>query len=160
MTARIEGDFVVFLIGARVNRPWKIGKLFSFGKTMPQMLAQLQRQPELGLLGFETYGVLRSVIVQYWRSWEHLENFARSKESTHYPAWVWFNKNVGFGGDFGIWHETYLIRAGDYEAVYTNMPPRGLGKVADLVPATGRLAFAAGRLGREAQGTPPDEPSE
>ena len=24
MAARIEGDFVVFLIGMRVNRPWKV----------------------------------------------------------------------------------------------------------------------------------------
>ncbi|WP_197681314.1 hypothetical protein [Afipia sp. GAS231] len=27
MTARIDGDFVVFLIGMRVNRPWKIWKM-------------------------------------------------------------------------------------------------------------------------------------
>ena len=33
----------------------------------------------------------------------------------------------------GIWHETYLVRAGDYEAVYSNMPPHGLGKAAKLV---------------------------
>ena len=157
MTARIEGDFVLFLIGARINRPWKIAKLLTFGKTMPRMLAELQRKPEFGLLGFETYGTLKSVIVQYWRSWQHLENFARSKDATHYPAWLWFNKNIASDGDVGIWHETYLVRAGEYEAVYNNMPPRGLGKAAELIPATGRLASAAGRLGREAQGTAPED---
>ena len=156
MTARIEGDFVVFLIGARINRPWRIGKLLRFGKAMPRMLRELQQKPELGLLGFETYGALRSVIIQYWRSWEHLEAFARGKEATHYPEWLWFNQNVGSNGDFGIWHETYLVHAGEYEAVYNNMPARGLGRAAELVPATGRLASAAGRLNREAKSAPPE----
>jgi hypothetical protein len=34
----------------------------------------------------------------------------------------------------GIWHETFLVRAGEYEAIYDNMPPYGLGKAGDLVP--------------------------
>ena len=33
----------------------------------------------------------------------------------------------------GIWHETYRVRAGEYEAVYGNMPPFGLGKAGRLV---------------------------
>ena len=94
---------------------------------------------------------------QYWRSWEHLEAFALSRDATHYPAWVRFNKMIGSGGDIGIWHETYLVRAGDYEAVYNNMPLRGLAKAAELIPAEGKLAFAAGRLDRESQGSPPED---
>lgn len=157
MTAQIEGDFVVFLIGARLNRPWKLLKMAGFGRWMPRMLTELQQKPELGLLGFEVYGVLRSVIVQYWRSWEHLEAFARSPESTHHPAWRWFNQAIGSGGDFGIWHETYLVRAGDYEAIYNNMPPRGLGRAAELVPASGRLSSASERLGRQPKGEAPED---
>ena len=38
------------------------------------------------------------------------------------------------GGRTGIWHETYLVRAGEYEAIYGNMPPFGLGKAGRLVP--------------------------
>ena len=30
MTAEIEGDFVVFLIGMRINKPWKIHKCCRF----------------------------------------------------------------------------------------------------------------------------------
>ena len=34
----------------------------------------------------------------------------------------------------GIWHESYLVRAGQYEAIYGDMPPFGLGKAGRLVP--------------------------
>ena len=49
-------------------------------------------------------------------------------------------------GDIGIWHETYLVRAGEYENVYSGMPPHGLGRVGELVPADGTLSEAQGRL--------------
>ena len=40
----------------------------------------------------------------------------------------------------GIWHETYLVRAGEYEAIYGNMPPYGLAKASSLVPLQGSTA--------------------
>jgi predicted ATPase len=49
-------------------------------------------------------------------------------------------------GDVGIWHETYRIRAGDYETIYNGMPPIGLGRAGRLVPATGRRDTARARL--------------
>jgi hypothetical protein len=42
--------------------------------------------------------------------------------------------------DVGIWHETYVIKPGHYEAIYSGMPPYGLGKVGKLVAATGKRA--------------------
>ena len=50
--------------------------------------------------------------------------------------------------DVGVWHETFLVRAGEYEAVYYAMPPRGLGKAGRLALAVGARATAARRLGR------------
>ena len=49
---------------------------------------------------------------------------------------VWRNyvKRVGKGARSGIWHETFLVRGGEYEAIYTNVPARGLGKASELVP--------------------------
>jgi len=87
------------------------------------------------------------MLVQFWRSFEHLETYARSRDAAHWPAWVDFNKRVGSSGDVGIWHEAYLVPAGAYECIYNNMPPTGLGTVATLVPAAGRMATAAGRAG-------------
>ncbi|WP_222869687.1 monooxygenase family protein [Roseobacter fucihabitans] len=45
-----------------------------------------------------------------------------------------------------VWHETYQIKAGQYEAVYSGMPPFGLGKASELVPATGSQSEARLRL--------------
>ncbi len=87
------------------------------------------------------------LIIQYWRSFEHLEAYARSKDHVHWPAWVAFNKQVRHSdGDVGIWHETYKVAAGAYEAIYGGMPAIGLGKVSTLVPATGQRQTARGRL--------------
>ena len=49
-------------------------------------------------------------------------------------------------GDVGIWHETYKVREGEYECIYNNMPKYGLGKVGELIPATGRKEYAVGRI--------------
>jgi hypothetical protein len=49
-------------------------------------------------------------------------------------------------GDVGIWHETYVIQPGNYEAVYSGMPPYGLGKAGRLVSASGKHEAARSRL--------------
>jgi hypothetical protein len=148
MAAQIEGDFVVFLIGARINKPWKVHKWLPVALAMRRMIKELQAHPEAGFLGHEEAG---TVMVQYWRSFEHLERYARSPDQQHFPAWVDFNrKNANARGDVGIWHETYLVRAGEYEAIYSGMPAYGLGKVSSLVPATGRKKSARARVTGEA----------
>lgn len=144
MAAQIEGDFVVFLIGMRINKPWKLHKWLPVFLGMPRMLNELKARPDSGFLG-AIFGL--KVIVQYWRSFEHLEAYARSKDSEHWPAWVAFNKRSGRSrGDVGIWHETYLVSAGRYEAIYSGMPPIGLGQAGTLVPATGHLESSRGRI--------------
>jgi Monooxygenase af470-like len=147
MTADIEGDFVVFLIGARFNKLWNLPKHFWFVKSMPGMLKELEKQPEMGLLGYRQHFGLRSVsILQYWRSYEHLEAYSRNRDAIHFPNWVRFNKTVGSNGDIGIWHETYKVAAGQYETVYNNMPAYGLGEASKLVPAAGYRTTARGRI--------------
>ncbi len=46
----------------------------------------------------------------------------------------------------GIFHESYLVQAGEYECVYANMPRTGLARVGEAVPATGRMQSARSRL--------------
>jgi len=112
---------------------------------MPRMLKELKAKPEIGLLGAQSIGF---TVVQYWRSFEALERYARSADGAHWPAWIAFNERVGGSrGDVGIWHETYRIAAGEYEAVYSGMPAYGLGSVGTLVPARERLETVRGRLG-------------
>jgi hypothetical protein len=162
MTAQIEGDFVVFLIGMRINRIWKVWTWLPVFLAMPRMLRELEDHPESGFLGARQYAgsPIRPMLVQYWRSFEQLEAYARSKDSEHWPAWVAFNKRVGSSGDVGIWHETYLVPDGAYESVYNNMPAIGLGEATTLVPAAGRRATAAGRAGIREEAYPEGAPTE
>jgi Domain of unknown function (DUF4188) len=162
VTAEIEGDFVVFLIGMRINRMWKPWKWLPVFVAMPRMVRELEGKPECGLLGASLYlgSPRRPMVVQYWRSFEHLEAYARSRDNAHWPAWVAFNKRVGSSGEVGIWHESYLVPAGSYECVYNNMPPTGLGAAASLVSASGRRAAAASRAGRRDEAYPHDALSE
>ncbi|WP_345984366.1 DUF4188 domain-containing protein [Sulfurimonas sp. HSL-1656] len=146
MTARPEGEFVVFLIGMRINKPWKVHKWLPVALAMPRMLKELQADPELGLLHYEQWFGRTIILVQYWKSFEHLEQFAGLKDGEHPPAWAQFNKRVGSSGDVGIWHETYVVRPGQYENIYHNMPQFGLAKAFGFVEAEGRHTTARGRL--------------
>ena len=146
VTADIEGDFVVFLIGMRINKPWKVHKWLPVFLAMPKMIRELQQRPESGFLG-HIPGL--GVIVQYWRSFADLEAYARDQNQSHWPAWVAFNARAGKSrGDVGIWHETYLVRAGEYECIYSGMPPFGLAKASATVDVAARLESARDRIHR------------
>jgi hypothetical protein len=151
MAGKLEGEFVVFLIGMRINRWWKPHKWLRVAAAMPRMIRELEQHPELGYLGSERWLGRTTVMVSYWRSMDQLMAYARSRTHEHLPAWREFYRLVGTNGDVGIWHETYRVRPGDYESVYANMPSFGLGKVGELVEATGRRDTAVGRLAAEAR---------
>jgi hypothetical protein len=145
MTAEIEGDFVVFLIGARLSKLQLARSFVDLGgrRGMKHMLDYLVERPEKGLLAYEM-GI--PTIVQYWRSFEHLEAFAKDKDDPHLEVWRQYWRRVGRTGRTGIWHETFLVKDGQYEAVYGNMPARGLGKAGRLVPVS-ESSSARDRLG-------------
>jgi hypothetical protein len=146
VTARFDGEVVVFLIGMRINRLWKVHKWLPVARAMPQMLRELRADPESGLLGFESWVGNPTISLQYWRSFEHLERYAKDAARRHRPAWAAFNRAVGSNGDVGVWHETYRIRPGDYECIYNNMPPFGLARATAAVPALGALESARSRM--------------
>jgi len=149
-TAQIEGPFVVFVIGMRVNRLWAVHKWLPVVRAMGPMLRQLLTQRDLGLLHAEPMLYWRGVaLVQYWRSFEQLKQFARSPAATHLEAWKRFNRAIGGDGSVGIWHETFRVQAGQYESIYGNMPRRGLARAGAHLPATGRRETAKRRLGLE-----------
>ena len=146
MTAEVKGDFVVFLIGMRINNLWKIHKWLPVAMAMPKMVNELYKNPDMGFISHEQWFGRTTIMVQYWKSFEHLENYAKSKTSNHLPAWAEFNKKIGSNGDVGIWHETYLSKQGSYESVYNNMPKFGLAKAMSCVPATGKYQSANDRI--------------
>ena len=148
MTAEVDGDFVVFLIGARPTKLRLLRSLLDLGgrRGMKHMLDYLVAHPEKGLLGYQM-GL--PVIVQYWRSFEHLEAFAKDANDPHLAAWRNYWRRVG---------KSYQVRAGEYEAVYGNMPPFGLGKVGRLVPVS-ESSSARERLKAMATGATDNAPS-
>ncbi len=146
LTAEMDGEFVVFLIGMRINRLWKIHKWLPVAQAMPRMLKELAAHPDTGFLSAEMWFGRTTVMVQYWRTFEQLNRYAKNKNAEHLPAWSAFNRHIGTGGDVGIWHETYLIAPGRHESVYVNMPAFGLSKAGRAVKATGKRKSAAGRI--------------
>ncbi len=147
MSAQMEGEFCVFLIGMRFNRLWKVNRWWPVFRAMPKMLRELEEHQELGYLGGHFWLGRTTMVLQYWRSPTQLIAYASGKEHQHLPAWRAYTRAIGNSGDVGIWHETYLIKPGSYETIYHNMPPFGLGRVGTLSPATGRHQFAKDRLG-------------
>ena len=140
-TASLEGDFVVFLIGAEDWGPEQ-GSAAS-----DLLLAELEADPTKGLLGYQVFGGLGGVIVQYWRSFEALESYAKNPDAKHAPIWrAWNRLAEGDRAAGGIWHETFLVPAGGFEAVYQNMPVMGLQKAGRPVTVTEARTTARQRL--------------
>lgn len=145
--AEMDAGFVIFLIGMRVNKPWKVWKWMPVATAMTRMLIELGKRPELGLLRVESQFSFPNVTAtQYWKSFEALEAYAKARDHAHLPAWQAFNKAVASNGDVGIWHETYVIEPGKYENIYNNMPPYGLGAVGRVVDAVGARQEARQRV--------------
>ena len=147
MTAQLDGDFVVFLIGMRVNKWWKFWKWVPVVIAMPRMLIELAKRPELGLLhARNVFGFPNLIVIQYWRSFEQLQAYASDRSLEHLPAWRDFNRKIASNGDVGIWPETYLVKSGAHESLYNNMPRWGLAVAGTPVPAEGSRKSARGRL--------------
>lgn len=146
-TAQMDGDFVVFIIGMRFNKLWKVHKWFPPFVVMPKMLRQLQQHPDKGLLGARmSIGGRTITVVQYWRSFDHLDAFAKNPADPHLPAWRAFNKRVGSSGDVGVYHETYRVGRGQHESIYSNMPIMGLAGAGESVPVGKKTDSARERI--------------
>jgi hypothetical protein len=147
-TAAYQGELVVFLIGMRVNSLVKVREWLPVARAMGPMLRELMKDRASGLLGFRSLPTWRGItLIQYWESVEKLQAFANDADRKHRPAWVEYFRNSYQGGAVGIWHETYVVPAGNTETIYGNMPLHGLGRVRGVEPVGRRGESAAERLG-------------
>jgi heme-degrading monooxygenase HmoA len=123
-----DEDVVVFLIGMRINKRFAFGKWLPVFLAMPPMIRELyEHKEELGFLSMESFfGLRTTIMITYWRSTEDL--LAYAKQQKHLTAWREFNKKVGDNEAVGIYHETYSVQKGNYEAFFGNMPLYGLAK--------------------------------
>jgi len=139
-------DIVVFIIGMRINKRLAIHKWLPVFNAMPGMIKELHsNKEELGFLSMESYfGLRTTAMIQYWRSTEDLLAYAKNEK--HLTAWKKFNQKVGNNDAVGIYHETYQISNGHYEAIYANMPHYGLGRALNTIPITSEWNSAHKRL--------------
>jgi hypothetical protein len=146
MTHDYDGDLVVFLIGMRINKPWRPDLWLPVFSAMPGMLAELLKDKESGLLGYRlTLGAGGPLLVQYWNSHEKLYRYASDRNAAHRPAWAAFNRRARKApGAVGIWHETYVVERA--ESIYVGMPVAGLAAATSVVPVARRGETAAERL--------------
>lgn len=140
VSAAPEGDFVVFLVGMRFR--WRqVSRWWAHFQAMSRMVSELNHDPESGYLGGESWIGNPTIMVQYWRSFEHLRSYAHNPDRHHKHAWAAFNAALANGADLGVWHEAYQVRASDYFTLYNRMPPFGLARATRTIrPARRRPA--------------------
>lgn len=146
MTHSHDGTLVVFLIGMRVNKPWRPDLWMPVFAAMPAMLRELTTDPASGMLGFRTVlGPAGPTVIQWWESEEQLYAYASRPDAEHRPAWTAFNQRARKApGAVGIWHETYVV--GRAESIYVGMPASGLARATSLMPVGRNADRAADRL--------------
>ena len=128
----------MFIIGLRVNTFFAVRRWIPAALEMRPLLRALFTHPEKGMLGAQTFFYWRGIaLVQYWRSFDDLETFARDKGDPHLGAWRRFNKNIGSDGSVGIFHETLSCR--------------GRAASTTHVSATGPRETARRRLGGQSE---------
>lgn len=154
VSMQLQEPFIMLILGIRVNR------FLLFWKWIPAviwslpMLYTLVRHEAAGFLGGQaTYFWPGIGLIQYWRSFDDLERFARSKQHPHLKAWRWYNKSIGAKGSVGLWHEVFLVKPGRHEVMYENMPLFGLVAATKAIPFAEHWPPAHLRLGEE------DEPA-
>ncbi|GAA5165719.1 DUF4188 domain-containing protein [Amycolatopsis dongchuanensis] len=160
-TARLDSGspddtgVVLFLIGMRVNKWWRVDQYVWVFLAMARMLRHLAEHPEAGMIRARNWLGRTTMQVGYWRSLEHLVAFAADNDAPHAPAWRRYYRRASQSGAVGVWHETYLVGPGSFEAIYANMPLFGLAEAVghakvDRTTSSSRQRVARGRASRRA----------
>ena len=145
--ARIDGPFVVFTIGMRINRLWAIRRWPKPAWNTYRMLGHLADDPPVGYLGGELFFYWRGIgMIQYWRDFDALESFARDRERPHLAAWRQLAAQTANDTTFGYWHETYKVAPDNYECIYGSMPRFGLARASTHAPIAASSETARSRL--------------
>lgn len=92
-------------------------------------------------LGWGHFGVL-----QYWANYEALEKWAH--RPPHSDWWREALERIRTRGDFGIYHETYLVPRSGIESIYLDCPAVGLAAFGVTGEAEGPTTTSRDRLGR------------
>ncbi len=133
-TAAPDAPLTLFLVGMRIHKPVRIRTWWPTFAAMSSMLRQLQSDPTLGLLAATLTYTPHPLLIQYWKSPDHLHRFARDPGLTHLPARRSFNRLLTDSADVGLWHESYVITPETTRTLYRNMPRMGLALATQHAP--------------------------
>jgi hypothetical protein len=100
-----------------------------------------------GLLCSERFAIDRGHfgVLQYWRSFDELE--AWSRRPPHSEWWRGAVERMRTKGDFGIYHETFLVPRDRIEAIALDCAPAGLATFGTIGAPVGPQTTSRGRLG-------------
>ncbi len=157
-THAYEGDIVLFLIGMRIHRPWRVNIVGRAFTAMPKLIAELEEAqaaaaagagPDLGYLGGRLIlDGLHPTVIQFWRTTEDLYGYAASDDTGHRAVWRDFYRYAKADPRaMTLWHETYAIPAGAHESIYLGPEQKfGLAGLAGAIPVGRRGERAATRM--------------
>ena len=130
-TVQNEKDVVVFIIGMKIHKFFYVHQWIPIAKAMGTMLKELYQNKNHGFQNGELHLNWKGItVIQYWDGFEQLETFAH--EELHRGIWKEYYQKADMQKVVGIFHETYIVPAKNYEAIYVNMPEFGLGKARSL----------------------------
>lgn len=127
-------SIVVFLLGARSNHP--LGLLAPGFYELSQRVMAMQRELNAdpvrhGLLGSSSWikqddpDTNENMTVFYLRDYDALHQFAHGK--LHVEGMKWWTDIVKDHPHLSIYHETYIVPKGQWENIYINSKPTGMG---------------------------------
>ncbi|WP_422927572.1 phenylacetaldoxime dehydratase family protein [Singulisphaera sp. PoT] len=122
---------------------WFAAKL---GKAIDRAVAEALKA-DTGLLHSERFTLGRGHfgLLQYWRSFEELE--AWSRQAPHSDWWRDALARIRTRGDFGIYHESYLVPRERVESIYMECDSVGLSAFGKSGEPVGPATTSRGRLG-------------
>lgn len=125
---------VVFHLGARSNHPLGMfaPNMKGLGDSFQEMIADMRADPEKsGLLGTSRWikqddaAGNETITIFYLRDYESLHRFAYG--DLHMKGVRYWNKIAKESPHIAIYHETYVVPRGHWEAIYIHSKPTGLG---------------------------------
>ena len=108
MTVEIEGDFVVFLIGMRINKPWKIHKWLPVFAGDAADAARSWRKAGVGVSRLSAVSRRDRAVLAVVRA-PRSATRAIATRCTGRRGWRSTRSVRRGAGDVGIWHETYRV---------------------------------------------------
>lgn len=88
-------------------------------------------------------------VLQYWASYESLERW--SHRPPHSDWWREALERMRKRGDFGIYHETFLVPRSGVESIYLGCPPVGISAFGRTGESVGTMTTSRDRLGRRGE---------